>query len=362
MIDSLPAVGCTKTELDTPSLCLCLARFESNIRSMVATCRAYDVQWRPHAKCHKSPVIARRLMDAGARGITCATVREAEIMAGAGIRDLLIANMIAGPVKIARLARLAGQADVIICVDHSRQAAAISSAMDSANVSVRVLVELEIGMNRVGVAPDDALTLARQVAELPGLHLAGVMAYEGHLLTIEEHDQKTTAIRGALGKAVEVRDQIEDSGIACPIVSCGGTGSYLIAVQQSGITELQAGGAIFMDAFYRNECGIRDLQHALTVLTTVVSLPAPGRAIIDAGRKAMNLEIHRPQVLDLPGIEVDWLSAEHGALKLAADAPTLEIGQQIELIPGYADLTNVLHSNFYGFRDGRLEQVIPIVR
>jgi D-serine deaminase-like pyridoxal phosphate-dependent protein len=155
---------------------------------------------------------------------------------------------------------------------------------------------------------------------------------------------------------------MEHEGLPCPIVSCGGTGSYPITLGQAGITEIQAGGAIFMDAFYRQACQITDLEHALTVLTTVVSLPEPNRAIIDAGRKAMNIEIHVPQVVGHPGILVDWLSAEHGVLKLTPGAAPLEIGQQLELIPGYADLTNVLHPCFFGFRQGRLEQVIPIVR
>lgn len=358
-----PQIGVSKADLTTPCLCLDLDRLDANVRTMVAACRAHNVHWRPHAKCHKSPIIARWLVDAGACGVTCATVHEAEIMAAAGITDLLIANIIAGPVKISRLAQVASQAKVIVCVDHFAQAEALSAAMDAANVSLRVLIELEIGMNRVGIAPDDrAIALARHVAELPGLRLAGVMAYEGHLLTIADLGEKETAIRGALGAVIALRDRIEQEGIPCPIVSCGGTGSYPITLGQTGITEIQAGGAIFMDAFYRHDCQISNLEQALTVLATVVSRPAPDRAIIDAGRKAMNIEIRAPQVINLPGVSVDWLSAEHGNLQLTPAAPQLEIGQQIELIPGYADLTNVLHACFFGFRDDQLEQVIPIVR
>ena len=129
-----------------------------------------------------------------------------------------------------------------------------------------------------------------------------------------------------------------------------------------GSPEIQAGGAIFMDAFYRDACQISNLDNALTLLTTVGSLPTSDRAIIDAGRKAMNAEIFKPQVIGVPGVKVESLSAEHGSLALDPEAPPLQIGQQIELIPGYGDLTNVLHSCFYGFRGGKLEQEIPIVR
>ena len=363
MNDYSPPLGGTKSDISTPYLCLDLDRFEFNVKSMVAICREHNVQWRPHSKCHKSPVIAQWLLDAGASGITCATLREAEVMASAGITDLLIANLIAGPAKVIRLVNLAPHADVIVCVDHIDQATAISLAMDTAGTSVRVLIELEVGMNRVGISSDDAaIQLAQQVNELPGLTLAGLMAYEGHLLTITEPSEKEAAIRSALGEVVQLRKQFKATGLPCLIVSCGGTGSYPVTVAQPGITEIQAGGAIFMDAFYRQACSITDLQHALTVQTTVVSLPTPERAIIDAGHKTMNMTIHSPYVHDRPDLTVAWLSAEHGAITRSPDGGPLSIGQQLELIPGYGDLTNMLHPCFHGFRNGQLEQLIPIVR
>jgi len=362
MSDFLPPIGCTKEELPTPCLHLCLDRLDANIQSMVTSCRKHDVQWRPHAKCHKSPVIARWLIDAGACGVTCATIREAEIMVEHGITDLMSANMIAGPVKVTRLAQLARQADLVVCVDHVDQATAISDGMVLNGGSVRALVELEVGMNRVGTAQSAALQLARQLNALPGIELAGLMAYEGHLLTVDDPEQKSAAIAEAMAGVMKVRDQLLQDGLPCPVVSCGGTGSWPVTVQQPGVTELQAGGAIFMDAFYRNDCHIENLQHALSVLTTVVSLPTPERVIIDAGRKAMNMDISLPRTADIPGLTVDWLSAEHGVMKRSVDAPPLQIGQQIELIPGYGDLTNMLHAHFFGFRNRRLEQVIPIVR
>ena len=363
MNDYSPPLGSTKSDISTPYLCLDLDRFESNVKSMVAICREHNMQWRPHSKCHKSPVIAQWLLDAGASGMTCATLREAEVMASAGISNLLIANLVAGPAKVNRLVNLAPHADVIICVDDIDQVTAISLAMDAAGTSVRVLIELEVGMNRVGISCDDAaIQLARQVNELPGLTLAGLMAYEGHLLTITEPSEKEAAIRSALGNVVQLQKQFKATGLPCPVVSCGGTGSYPVTVAQPGITEIQAGGAIFMDAFYRQACSITNLQHALTIQTTVVSLPTPERAIIDAGHKTMNMTIHSPWVRGRPDLTVAWLSAEHGALTRSPDGGPLSIGQQLELIPGYSDLTNMLHPCFHGFRNGQLEQLIPIVR
>jgi D-serine deaminase-like pyridoxal phosphate-dependent protein len=363
MTDHLPPLGSTKAEINTPCLCLDLDRFDSNVRSMVATCNEHNVQWRPHSKCHKSPVIGQWLLDAGASGITCATIREAEIMVAAGITDVLIANMIAGTAKVARLVQVARNSDVIVCVDHIDQATAISQAMHAADTSVRVLIELEIGLNRVGIAANEsAVQLARQVNDLPGLQLAGLMAYEGHLLTIEDLAEKESSIRSALGSVVELGKRFEEVGLPCPIVSCGGTGSYPLTIGQPGITELQAGGAIFMDAFYRQKCQISDLEHALSVLTTVVSLPTPERAIIDAGHKALNMSVHQPYFESRPDLTVAWLSAEHGAVDVSPDGAPLKIGQQLELIPGYGDLTNMLHPYFHGFRNDRLEQLIPIMR
>jgi D-serine deaminase-like pyridoxal phosphate-dependent protein len=355
-------IGCTKHDLDTPALCLDLDVMESNVRTMVETCRAHDVDWRPHAKCHKSPDIAQRLVQAGAIGVTCATIREAEHMAAAGITDLLIANMIAGRRKLERLVALTSCADPIVCVDHSAQASALSDAMEAAQQSVRVLIEVEIGLNRVGYPAAEVVSLARDISRLPGIKLVGVMAYEGHLLTVADQFEKETAIRSALDTAITGKDQIEQAGIPCPIFSCGGTGSYPITVKLPGVTEIQSGGAIFMDAFYREACQITELNHALTVIATVVSRPTEHRAVIDAGRKALNIEIHRPLVAAKEGVTVDWLSAEHGVLKIESGGDDLQIGEQVELIPGYADLTTVLHSCFHGFRGDTLENIIPILR
>jgi D-serine deaminase-like pyridoxal phosphate-dependent protein len=353
-----PPLGTPKDELDTPALCLDLPAFDSNIREAVATCRQHGVAWRPHAKCHKSPDVARRLLDAGAIGLTCAKLGEAEVFAAAGIYDLLIANMIVGKRKIERLVALCEKADPMVCLDDLDQAEPISAAMHAVGLKVRVLIELDLGMNRAGVTPGKhAVELARRVVTLPGLQLAGIMGWEGHLLTIEDASEKQGKIAAAIGELLHTRVLFEAAGLPCPIVSCGGTGSWPITAGQPGVTEVQAGGVIFMDEFYRRRCRVAPFHNALTLLVTVVSRPAPDRAIIDAGRKAMNIDLIPSRVVGRDDITVERLSAEHGQLKLAPSAQSLAIGDRLELIPGYSDLTTVLHNQFYVIQDGRLADI-----
>jgi D-serine deaminase-like pyridoxal phosphate-dependent protein len=357
----LPPLGATKDDLDTPALCVDLDAMEANIRLAVQTCRKQGVAWRPHAKCHKSTAVARKLIEAGAIGLTCAKLGEAEVFAAAGVRDLLIANLVVGPHKIRRLVELRRKADPLVCIDHLDQAEPMSRAFAEAGLTLRVIIEVDIGLHRVGVPPGEAtLRLARQIAELPGLQLAGIMGYEGHLLTLADQDEKRQRIHEALGLLVETAGLLRDRGLPCEIVSCGGTGAFFISVKQPEITEMQAGGLIFSDAFYRHACRVPEFQYALTVLTTVVGRPAPDRAIIDAGRKSHNQEVHKPLVWGREEITIEHLSAEHGKLRLPPKDQDLRIGDRLELIPGYGDLTTVLHDRFYVFRNGKLEAIWPL--
>jgi D-serine deaminase-like pyridoxal phosphate-dependent protein len=357
----LPRLGCMKEELETPALCLDLDVFEQNIRRMADECRRHHVAWRPHAKCHKSAAIAKKLVEAGASGMTCAKLGEAEVFAAAGVRDLLIANLIVGSSKLRRLAALRHVADPIVCVDHMDQVRALSNVLASEPEPVRVLIEVDLGLDRVGVRPGEAvLNLASRIVDSPGLQLAGVMGYEGHLLLVADPEEKARAIRSAIDQLTHSADLLRKNNLPCPIVSCGGTGSYMVTLSCPGITEIQAGGAIFMDEFYRNRCHVTDFDFALTVLTTVVSRPAENRAIVDAGRKTMNMEVAMPRVVGRDDVEVSSLSAEHGLLRLGPAAQDLRIGDHLEFVPGYGDLTTVLHNRFYGIRDGRLAEIWPL--
>jgi len=356
-----PTLGCTKDDLDTPALCLDLDVMDENIRRISAECRGKGVNWRPHVKGHKVGSIGKAEVDAGALGLTCAKLAEAEIMAKAGVRDLLIANLVVGPHKMSRLVELRKVADPIVCVDHIDQVMPISRAFQPTGMKVRLMIEVDIGLGRVGVQPGEAtLALAQKIRSLPGVTFAGIMGYEGHLLTIADRAEKEKQIHEALERLIVTKKLLESRDVACPIVSCAGSGSFQISITHPGITEVQAGGAIFMDEFYRNACSVSGLDNALTVMATVVSRPTPERAIIDAGRKTMNIEVAVPKIKGRDDIHIERLSAEHGQLKLDPSAQSLKIGDRLEIIPGYEDLTVALHDHFLGFRNGKLEQIIPI--
>jgi D-serine deaminase-like pyridoxal phosphate-dependent protein len=360
-MDVAPILGCAKADLDTPALCLDLDFMEANIRAVADTCRQNGVGWRPHSKGHKVPAIAQAELAAGAIGVTCAKLAEAEVMAAGGVRDILIANLVVGPQKVRRLVELRCLADPVVCLDHIDQALPISRAMSEAGLRIRAIIEVDIGLRRVGVPPGEpTVRFAYELADLPGIEFAGIMGYEGHLLTIADADQKATQIREALATLVDTKEMLEAAGLPCPIVSCAGTGSYLYAVRQPGITELQAGGAIFMDAFYRHKCNVPELNFALTVTTTIVSRPTPERAIVDAGRKTLHGDFQPPIVVGRDDVRFGRLSAEHGELELSPSAQGLRIGDRLELVPGYADLTTVLHDQYYCFRGDKLVGVWPI--
>ncbi|MEX0702010.1 MAG: DSD1 family PLP-dependent enzyme [Planctomycetales bacterium] len=355
-------IGAHKLQLDTPVYCVDLDALQANIDAMAGFIAARGKDWRPHAKCHKVPAIAHAQLRAGAIGVTCAKVSEAEVLAAAGIRDILIANMVVGQAKVERVAALCRHAEPIVACDHFAQLDPLAGACRDRGVSCRVVLEVDIGMERVGVRPGrDALELAQGAAELEGIELVGLMGYEGHLLRIPDADEKRRRIEEAIAVLVHCRDRLSAAGLRCDIVSAGGTGSYQITADCPGVTELQCGGGVFGDAYYREQCGVRGLSPALTVLATVVSRPTLDRAALDVGRKTIHPDIHPPAVKGHPDAEVLGLSAEHCRLRLGPGSRDLRIGDKVELFVGYADFTTVLHDALCGFRGERLEVVWPIL-
>lgn len=357
-----PVRGTVKQTLDTPAYCLDLNRFEANVKYMAGAVKAAGKAWRPHSKGHKSPAIAWKQLEAGASGITCAKVSEAEVMINAGIHDVLIANVIAGEPKCDRLATLCKSGRPIICCDHYAQVEPIAAACRRWGVRCRMLVDINIGMNRTGITPGrDALELAQAIDKLKDVELVGIMGYEGHLMKVTDQDEKRQKVRDALGILKMTRDQYREAGLNCEIVSAGGSGSLAFCKEADGITELQAGGGIFGDPFYVDYCKQPGIQSALTILATVTSRSALDRAILDTGRKTVNPDICPPQVVGFSDAEVMSLSAEHCTLKLGPESQRLKIGDKLELSVGYADFTSILHEAFLGFRGDKLECVWPIL-
>jgi D-serine deaminase-like pyridoxal phosphate-dependent protein len=355
------SIGRHAADLDTPALLLDLDALERNVARMSETFRAAGVGWRPHTKAIKAPALAHKLLDAGALGVTCAKLGEAEVMAAGGIRDILIANQVIGPLKIARLVELARVSDVIVAVDDPGNVRELDRACSAAGVRLRVVIEVDIGMHRAGVQPGAAtVELARQVAGCPGLRLAGVFGWEGHAVKIADPVEKQDAIAAAIALLVETADACRAERLPISIVTCGGTGTYQYTAKLPGITELQAGGGIFCDVYYRESMHV-DHEYALTILATVTSRPTPTRVICDTGKKTMSSDAAVPRPLLETPVQRVGLSAEHATIELATPATSPAVGDKIQFVVGYSDTTTMLHEEMYGVRDGRVEAVWPIL-
>lgn len=347
----------TVSELDTPALCLDAGALERNISRMAAFLRDKPTRLRPHSKTHKCPTIAWLQMRAGAIGITCAKVGEAEVMARAGIPDILIANEVIGGAKIARLMHLAAMTNMMVAVDDLDNARDLSQAAVARDVSLRFLVEVDVGMGRCGVTPGEAaLDLARRASALPGLRFCGLMGYEGHAVMIPDLEARRQATYRSLEQLMATRDLLVANGLAVDIVSGGGSGTYAITGAYEGVTEIQAGSYATMDAKYRS-VGL-DFEQALFVLARVISTHGD-LAIIDAGMKTVTYEFGLPEVAQPSGWRVAHLSEEHGTLRREEGEP-LRRGDTVIIIPSHGCTTINLHDAYHVIREGRFEGLWPI--
>jgi D-serine deaminase-like pyridoxal phosphate-dependent protein len=352
-------IGRSKWDLDTPALLVDLDVLERNIATMARYFRAAGVNWRPHTKGQKVPALAHKELDAGAIGITCAKLAEAEVMAAAGIKNILIANQVVGVTKIPRLIGLLGQADVIVAVDSVENAEALSAGAAARARTLGVLVELDLGAHRAGVDPGEpALLLARKVSELPGLRYRGLMGWESHCCPIPDPAEKKRACEEAVSRLVSTAEQCRKAGLPTDIVSCGGTATFQFTAHVPGVTEIQAGGGVFGDVLYES-WGVAH-PFALSVLSTVTSRPTPTRVVVDAGRKTMSADLAVPRPIGLAEVASVRLSAEHGKVELREGSHEPRIGDKIEWIVGYGDTTVCLHDEMVGIRKGYVESVWPI--
>jgi D-serine deaminase-like pyridoxal phosphate-dependent protein len=353
-----------RAEIPTPALLLDLDAFEQNIQTMTSHLKARDKGFRPHGKTHKCPEIARRLIDAGAVGCCAARLSEAEVFATHGIRGLLVTTAVVGASKIARAVALARKApDTMFVVDNEQNVRDIDSAAGG-GAPVKLLIDLYFG--RTGIEPGEpALKLAQVIDALPNVTLEGLQSYDGQAAHTTPFIARGQRTNGNMAKAVETKALIEKAGIRCSIVTGGSTGTYRFDSENPGMTELQPGSFIFMDLDYRGIGGpdgaeYRDFQHALTVVTTVVSRPA-GFAIVDGGYKAFSTDRpFAPRPVALPGVEYGWAGDEHGRLDLSALKGELKVGDRLEFIPPHCDPTVNLYDQIYALRGDCVEGVWPI--
>jgi D-serine deaminase-like pyridoxal phosphate-dependent protein len=324
----------TKKEIDTPALVLDIKKLKRNIQKMADFFRDKPAGLRPHFKTPKTVEIAKMQLAAGAVGITCAKLGEAELLVEAGVKDILIANEIIGPNKIERLIGLVKKCpELKIAVDSETGVDQLSEAASKAGVEVGVLVEINVGMPRCGVAPEAGVALARLVSKSKGVKLAGVMGYEGHIVLNEDRERREQECKKSMTALVGAKEMIEKAGMECRIVSGGGTGTYYVTGAFPGVTEVQAGSYCLMDTRY-DKLGL-GFEKAVTILTTVISNAFPGFLITDAGEKMMSIEFGMPELIGFPTARMLFLSEEHGHLQFTGDNPGIKIGDQGELYPSH---------------------------
>jgi len=348
----------TKQEIETPALLVDLDRMEANLQRMAAFFRTVPAKLRPHYKNHQCPDFAARQLAAGAIGITCATLREAESLVQHGIGSILLANEIVDPAKIRRWVELARQADVIVCVDNEEVASELARAGRNGRTPVSVLVDVDVGLHRCGVLPGEStIRLVRGVLE-KDLRFRGLMGYEGHLVHEPPCPEKEAAVAAALRPLMETKACLESEGVPVEIVSVGGTGTYSISGSHPGVTEVQAGSYLLMDTNYRQCC--TDFDVALTVLATVIIKTNGVRVVIDAGVKVLSCERGIPTIKDMEGLTIRKLNAEHGIIDVQDSSNPVLIGDRIEIWVRYSDATVNLHERMYGIRNGRVEGIFPL--
>jgi D-serine deaminase-like pyridoxal phosphate-dependent protein len=349
-------------QIDTPSMVVDESILHRNIAEMAALSRSLGVALRPHIKTHKTPQIARLQLAAGAIGVTCAKLGEAEVMADAGVEDILIAYPLVGEAKIHRLLALMERARLIVALDSREAGEALAAALAAEDRTLDVYVEVDTGQHRAGaLSGEEAVALALDLARLPALRVIGVMTHEGHANAQPRETIEEVAL-DAGRKLVATAEGIRRHGLELPVVSVGSTPAASITPTVPGVTEMRPGTYVFKDAsafrygvFGPDRCAAR-------ILATVVSHPAPDRAILDAGSKALSLDKtpSHPGHGYIVGHEaavIDRLSEEHGVVILPPEDPGLRIGERVEVIPNHICPTVNLEDELVIVRHGRVTDV-----
>ena len=339
----------TKWELDTPALLIDLDAMEKNLDTMARYCRENGLNLRPHSKTYKAvPFFAWMQLKRGAVGITVSKLTEAETLAASGITSILIANQIVGETKIKRLANLCAYTDTIAAVDCLENIEMISEIASAQGVKAGLLVEVDIGNNRCGANPDEAIELAKAITRLKGVEFRGIMGYDGHLVFLEDNEKEARSIE-AYKKLADVRKKLERMGIPVEIVSGSGSGTYKPASTVKCLTEIQAGTYIFNDTTYKNKC-LPEYECVLSVMATVISKKnRPGyedMAILNLGNKCISLNHGFPPVKSHKG-EIFSMPQEHCRIRLSPENPDLNVGDSIEIYVSDSNETFNLYEHVY---------------
>ncbi len=362
MLQNPPAEpGMSLDEVDTPALIVDLDAFEANLDTMASLAAAAGVKLRPHAKTHKSPVVARLQMAHGAVGQCVQKVAEAEVLAWGGVSDILVSNEVVSPRKLARLAALTHIAKVAVCADSLEGIALIEAAAQEAGVRMTVLVEIDVGAGRCGIVPGpEVVTFAKRIADSPHMLFGGLQAYHGGAQHQRTPEERLASITVAARMTRAVVELLNGAELHCPIVGGAGTGTFALEAASGVFTELQVGSYAFMDADYGRNTPAPPFKNALFVLSSAMSVPRPGLAVVDAGHKAVAVDSGLPLVWNRPGVTYVGASDEHGNLALSAEAEPIRLGERVMLVPGHCDPTVDRYDWYVGVRKGRVECLWPV--
>jgi D-serine deaminase-like pyridoxal phosphate-dependent protein len=346
-------------DLPTPAVLVDLDVLDRNIARQAERARAAGIRLRPHAKTHKCPEIARMQLAAGAAGISLAKTSEAEVFAAAGFDDIFIAYPIVGLGKAERLLALSDRLRLAVGTDSVEGAQPLGRVFHAAGRRLEVQLKIDVGYHRVGVLPEDAVAIALRLADLPGISLRGVFTHAGQVYQAETPDAVAAIGRHEGEALVSTGAALRKAGLSIEEVSVGSTPSARHAMRVSGVTECRPGNYVFHDASQvkLGTCGPEDC--AMTVLATVVSVPAPDRAVVDAGSKTLSSDTLRPRP-DGHGLilgsrsRLRSLSEEHGVLRIE-DGDSFRVGERVHILPNHACVVSNLHDRLYGVRGGRVE-------
>jgi D-serine deaminase-like pyridoxal phosphate-dependent protein len=351
------AIGRQRSELATPALVLDLPKARRNIERMADRMRTLPASLRPHIKVHKSPELARMQVEAGAIGVSAATVWEAIVMVRSGVDGVFVVNTVAGRDKLAALAELAREATVMVAVDDESNAADVAAAATNAGSELGVLVEVDTGMDRAGVdTTEEAVALAGRMTELDGVRLLGVTGYEGHCSLTAERELRQERQLRAMTFLVETAVALREAGLPCPIVSAGGTATWEWTASTPGVTESQAGSYVVMDNFHGSMVG--EFERAVTVAATVISR-RHDRVIVDAGNKSLGAPA-LASIVGHPDLTVLRFDEEHGIF-VATPETGLRVGDAVELVPGYAPATVNLYDVYHVVDGDVVVDVWPVI-
>lgn len=360
-----------RAKLSTPALTLDLASAQKNIQAMMGHCQRTNQNLRPHAKSHKSGALAQRQVEAGALGICCATIREAETMVDNGIPGVLITSPITSEAKIDRLVALHQRTENLMAVvDDLLTVAAISTAHAKygSHNQLALLVDFDVGLHRTGAKDGRAAReLARRIADTEGLSFVGVQAYAGHLQHIEDFDKRFKQMAGQAERLRQAINGLRSDGLSPKIVTGGGTGTYDIDHRFNLFTELQAGSYLFTDIQYNavqlTPKSTRLFEPSLLVQASVVSTTHDSHAVIDAGLKSFATDGPTPELFDgaPSGAKYRFMGDEHGAVVYPAGVnERLKVGDMVSCLVPHCDPTVNLYDHYHCIEGDRLTEILPI--